>query len=40
MDPYKYTKKTLLNFFSSIYLELSTGTKGKKVVLFGFSTGP
>jgi hypothetical protein len=28
-----------LNFFSSIFRVLCTGTKGQKVVLFGFSTG-
>jgi hypothetical protein len=39
LDRYKYPKKTFFEFFSSISWGLCTGTKGEKVVLFGFSTG-
>jgi hypothetical protein len=39
LDRYKYPKKKFFAFFSSISWGLCTGTKGEKVVLFGFSTG-
>jgi hypothetical protein len=39
LDRYKYPKKTFFDFFSSISWGLCTGTKGEKVVIFGFSTG-
>jgi hypothetical protein len=38
LDRYRYPKETFFEFFSSISWGLCTGTKGKKVVLFGFST--
>jgi hypothetical protein len=37
--PVQIPKKTFFEFFSSISRGLSTGTKGEKEVLFGFSTG-
>jgi hypothetical protein len=39
MDRYKYPKITFFEFFSSNSLGLCTGTKGKKVEHFEFSTG-
>jgi hypothetical protein len=36
---YKYPKKAFFEFFSSISWGLCIGTKGEKVVIFGFSTG-
>jgi hypothetical protein len=39
LDRYKYPKKTLFEFFTSISCGLCTGTKGEKVVIFGSSTG-
>jgi hypothetical protein len=39
LDRYKYPNKTFFEFFSSISWGLCTGTKGQKVVLFGFDTG-
>jgi hypothetical protein len=34
LDWYKYPKKTLFEFFSSIFRGLSTGPKGEKVDFF------
>jgi hypothetical protein len=39
LDRYKYLKKALFEFISSISWGLSDGTKSEKVVLFGFSIG-
>jgi hypothetical protein len=39
LDRHKYQKKTFFEIISSISWGLCTGTKGEKVVLFGFSTG-
>jgi hypothetical protein len=39
LNRYKYLKKTFFEYFTSISWGLCIGTKGEKLLLFGFNTG-